>query len=109
MFMQSARFTAAHGGRAREISIHGPEMGRHQMADRDDGLAINELTGNIKGATRSLTNDQHKGLKAQFVMANRLFNQKRWGCTGRGRRPLAVRRPAGPDAGPCWSPQGPAR
>lgn len=80
MFIQSARFTEAHGGRAREISIHGQEMAMTNWRIGMMNLAIHGLTGNINGGTSSLTNDQHKGLKAQFVIANPPFNQKKWGA-----------------------------
>lgn len=41
-------------------------------------LAI-RISGNLgEKAANTFTNDQHKDLKADFIMANPPFNQKEW-------------------------------
>jgi type I restriction enzyme M protein len=42
-------------------------------------LAIHSLAGDIRLGD-SLLNDQHPGLKADYVLANPMFNQEKWGA-----------------------------
>lgn len=80
MFIQSARFAKAHGGRARDISLFGQESAMTNWRIGRMNLALHGLTGDIRGGESSLTNDQHPGLKADYVLANPPFNQKNWGA-----------------------------
>lgn len=80
MFIQSAEFVKAHGGKARQISIYGQELNHTTSRIGRMNLAIHGLQGNIKAGTSSLTNDQHAGQKVDFVLANPPFNQKKWGA-----------------------------
>ena len=42
-------------------------------------LAIRGISANLgEMAANTFTNDQHKDLKADFIMANPPFNQKQW-------------------------------
>lgn len=80
MFVQSARFVEAHGGRARDISLFGQESAMTNWRIGRMNLALHGLSGDIRGGESSLTNDQHPTLKADFVLANPPFNQKNWGA-----------------------------
>lgn len=79
MFIQSAKFIAAHAGRPEELSIHGQEMNQATWRIGQMNLAIHGLGGNI-ALGNSLLDDQHATLKADFVIANPPFNQKKWGA-----------------------------
>ena len=79
LFIQSADFIKSHGGQAREISIYGQENNQATWRIGRMNLAIHTLAGDIRRGD-SLLNDQHPGLKADFVLANPPFNEKRWGA-----------------------------
>ncbi len=79
LFIQSAEFIKQHGGRARKISIYGQENNQATWRIGRMNLAIHALAGDIKLGD-SLLNDQHPGLKADFVLANPPFNQDKWGA-----------------------------
>ncbi|MGZ4267639.1 MAG: N-6 DNA methylase [Solirubrobacteraceae bacterium] len=79
LFIQSARFVEAHGGRTEEIAIYGQEKNQATRRIGLMNLAIHGLSGDIKlGDT--LLDDQHSGLKADFVIANPPFMLDRWGA-----------------------------
>jgi type I restriction enzyme M protein len=79
LFIQSADFVESHGGQAREISIYGQENNQATWRIGRMNLAIHALGGDIRLGD-SLLNDQHPGLKADFVLANPPFNQDKWGA-----------------------------
>jgi type I restriction enzyme M protein len=79
MFIQSAEFIEAHGGRAREISIFGQELNQAYWRIGRMNLALHALSGDIR-LGNSLLTDEHPGLKADFVLANPPFNQDKWGA-----------------------------
>lgn len=79
LFIQSADFIKSHGGQAREISIYGQENNQATWRIGRMNLAIHALAGEIRLGD-SLLNDQHPGLKADFVLANPPFNQDKWGA-----------------------------
>jgi len=79
MFIQSARFIAAHAGRPEELAIYGQEMNQATWRIGKMNLAIHSLAGDIK-LGNSLLDDQHLTLKADYVIANPPFNQKLWGA-----------------------------
>jgi type I restriction enzyme M protein len=79
LFIQSARFVEAHGGRREEIAVYGQEMNQATRRIGLMNLAIHGLSGDIRLGD-SLVNDQHSSLKADFVVANPPFNAKRWGA-----------------------------
>jgi type I restriction enzyme M protein len=78
LFIQSGRFVAAHGGRARALSIYGQENNQATWRICRMNLAIHGLAGNITLAN-TLLDDRHKDLRADFVLANPPFNMKKWG------------------------------
>jgi type I restriction enzyme M protein len=79
LFVQSARFLEAHGGRPEKISIYGQE--RNQVTWRIGcmNLAIHRLAGDVRySGGGSLLADAFPALRADFVMANPPFNQREW-------------------------------
>jgi type I restriction enzyme M protein len=79
LFVQSAEFVRAHGGRARQISILGQENNQATWRIAKMNLAIHGIAGDIKLGD-SLLNDLFPGVRADFVMANPPFNMKQWGA-----------------------------
>jgi type I restriction enzyme M protein len=79
LFVQSAEFVEAHGGRARQISILGQENNQATWRICRMNLAIHGLSGDVKLGD-SLLDDKFAGARADFVMANPPFNMKRWGA-----------------------------
>lgn len=79
MFIQSAEFIRAHAGRPEELSIYGQEMNQATWRIGRMNLAIHGLDGDVK-LGNSLLADEHPTLKADFVIANPPFNQKKWGA-----------------------------
>jgi type I restriction enzyme M protein len=80
MFVQSEKFVLAHGGRLGDISIYGQESNPTTWKLCKMNLAIRGIEGNL-GAHNADTfhNDQHKDLKADFIIANPPFNINDWG------------------------------
>jgi type I restriction enzyme M protein len=79
LFVQSAEFVEAHGGRARQISLLGQENNHATWRIAKMNLAIHGLTGDLKLGD-SLLDDMFPGARADFVMANPPFNMKKWGA-----------------------------
>ncbi len=86
MFVQSVRFVEAHatgngnGGKARaDISIFGQESNHTTWRLAKMNLAIRGIDAQMIRHGDSFTNDQHPGLKADFILANPPFNIKNWG------------------------------
>ena len=80
MFVQSEKFVEAHGGRIGDISIYGQESNPTTWRLAKMNLAIRGIEGNL-GAEHadSFHRDQHKDLKADYVLANPPFNDSDWG------------------------------
>src|SRR5690554_6759086 len=79
MFVQSIKFIEAHNGSKKEVSIYGQEYTNTTYKLAKMNLAIRGISGNMgEKAADTLHNDQHKDLKADFIMANPPFNQKAW-------------------------------
>jgi type I restriction enzyme M protein len=79
LFIQSADFVKSHEGKARQITLYGQENNQATWRIGRMNLAIHALAGDIRLGD-SLLNDQHPGLKADFVLANPPFNEKKWGA-----------------------------
>ena len=79
MFVQSIKFIESHQGNKKELSIYGQEYTATTYKLAKMNLAIRGIAANL-GAIPADTfgNDQHKDLKADFIMANPPFNQKDW-------------------------------
>ena len=80
MFCQSARFVKEHQGNVRDISIFGQESNPTTWKLAKMNLAIRGLEANLgKHNADSFHDDQHKTLKANFILANPPFNVSDWG------------------------------
>jgi len=79
MFVQSIKFIEAHHGNKKEISIYGQEYTNTTYKLAKMNLAIRGISGNLGvKAADTFGDDQHKDLKADYIMANPPFNQKDW-------------------------------
>jgi type I restriction enzyme M protein len=79
MFVQSIKFIEAHNGNKKEISIYGQEYTNTTYKLAKMNLAIRGIAANLgEKAADTFADDQHKDLKADFIMANPPFNQKDW-------------------------------
>jgi len=79
MFVQSIKFVEAHSGNKNKISIYGQEYTNTTYKLAKMNLAIRGISANLgEKAANTFSNDQHKDLKADYIMANPPFNQKEW-------------------------------
>lgn len=79
MFVQSIKFIESHHGNKRDISIYGQEYTATTYKLAKMNLAIRGITANLGDVPENtFYRDQHKDLKADFIMANPPFNQKQW-------------------------------
>lgn len=79
MFVQSMKFIEAHHGNKKDISVYGQEYTNTTYKLAKMNLAIRGIACNLgEKAADTFHNDQHKDLKADFIMANPPFNQKAW-------------------------------
>jgi len=79
MFVQSVKFIEAHHGNKRLVSIYGQESINTTYKLAKMNLAIRGISANLgEIAASTFTKDQHKDLKADYIMANPPFNQKDW-------------------------------
>lgn len=75
MFIQSLKFVQEHQGNIRNISIYGQEKNPTTWRLAKMNLAIRSLNGDLgKYAADTFTEDLHKDLKADFILANPPFN-----------------------------------
>jgi type I restriction enzyme M protein len=82
MFVQSARFKDAHQktlGRKGDLAIYGQELMAQTRRLCLMNLAVHGLDGDL-GQTygSTFTNDQHKTLRADYILANPPFNISDW-------------------------------
>lgn len=79
MFVQSIKFIEAHHGNQKEVSIYGQEYTKTTYKLAKMNLAIRGISANLgEKDADTFGNDQHKDLKADYIMANPPFNQKDW-------------------------------
>ena len=80
MFSQSARFVKEHQGNIRYVSIFGQESNPTTWKLAKMNLALRGLEANLgKHNADSFHDDQHKTLKANYILANPPFNISDWG------------------------------
>lgn len=80
MFVQSERFVKEHKGRIGDIAVYGQESNPTTWRLCKMNLAIRGIDNNIgKHHADTFHNDLHKGLKADFILANPPFNISDWG------------------------------
>ena len=83
MFVQSEKFTEAHGGRIGDIAVYGQESNPNTWKMAKMNLAIHGIECDLgKEPGDSFTRDLHPDLKADFVLANPPFNMSDWGGEG---------------------------
>ena len=79
MFVQSLKFIEKHQGNKKDISIYGQELTNTTFKLAKMNLAIRGISANLGNkAADTFADDQHKGLKADYIMANPPFNLKGW-------------------------------
>jgi type I restriction enzyme M protein len=79
MFVQSVKFTEAHGGRRNDISIFGQESNATTWRLAAMNLAIRGIEANLGPEWGdSFRRDLHPDLKADFILANPPFNDSHW-------------------------------
>jgi len=79
MFVQSMKFVEAHHGNTKDVSIYGQEMSSTTFKLAKMNLAIRGILADLgEKPANTFTQDQHKDLKADFILANPPFNQSKW-------------------------------
>lgn len=79
MFVQSLKFIEKHQGNKKDISIYGQELTNTTFKLAKMNLAIRGISANLGNkAADTFADDQHKDLKADYIMANPPFNLKDW-------------------------------
>jgi type I restriction enzyme M protein len=79
MFVQSAEFVAAHGGRRSDVSIYGQESTATTWRLGRMNLAIRGIEANLGDqAADSFHRDLHPDLRADYILANPPFNLDDW-------------------------------
>ncbi|MBU0650581.1 SAM-dependent methyltransferase, partial [bacterium] len=80
MFVQSEKFVKDHQGKLNDISIYGQESNHTTWRLAKMNLAIRNIdSSQIKWNNEgSFLNDNHKDLKADYVIANPPFNDSDW-------------------------------
>lgn len=80
MFVQSEKFIEAHGGKPGDISVFGQEWNPTTWRLAKMNLAIRGIEANLGPEwANTFHTDLHKGLKADFALANPPFNVSDWG------------------------------
>ena len=79
MFVQSAEFVKAHGGKRTDISIYGQEFTDTTWKLAKMNLALRGIEADLGDRSAdSFTSDLHPDLRADFVLANPPFNVCIW-------------------------------
>lgn len=79
MFVQSEKFIEAHGGKLGDVSIYGQESNPTTWRLAAMNLAIRGIDFNLgKEPADSFIRNQHRDLRADFVLANPPFNISDW-------------------------------
>ncbi|MDP4078335.1 class I SAM-dependent DNA methyltransferase [Acidovorax sp. A1169] len=79
MFVQSEKFIEAHGGKLGDVSIYGQESNPTTWRLAAMNLAIRGIDFNLgKEPADTFTHNQHKDLRADFILANPPFNISDW-------------------------------
>ena len=82
MFVQSAEFVKAHGGKRTDISVYGQEFTDTTWKLAKMNLALRGIEADLgERSADSFTQDLHPDLRADFVLANPPFNVSRTGGT----------------------------
>jgi type I restriction enzyme M protein len=80
MFVQSEKFVEEHGGRIGDVSVYGQESNETTWRLAKMNLAIRGIEANFGTEhADSFHRNQHRDLKADFILANPPFNDSDWG------------------------------
>jgi type I restriction enzyme M protein len=80
MFVQSEKFVEEHQGKLGDIAVYGQESNPTTWRLCKMNLAIRGIDGNIGDHNAdTFHKDLHKGLKADYILANPPFNISDWG------------------------------
>ena len=80
MFVQSNAFIQAHSGKRGSISVYGQEFNPDTWKMAKMNLAIHGIDADLGPyQADTFSNDLHKTLKADYIMANPPFNYSPWG------------------------------
>lgn len=79
MFAHSEKFVEEHSGRIGDIAVYGQESNDATYKLAKMNMAIRGIDADIRYGD-TLHNDQHKDLKADFIIANPPFNISDWGA-----------------------------
>lgn len=83
MFVQSKNFIESHAGNIDKISIYGQEFNAVTWKMAKMNLAIRGLEADLgEHYADTFSEDLHRTLKADYVLANPPFNLKKWGQEG---------------------------
>jgi type I restriction enzyme M protein len=77
MFVQSEKFVEVHEGKLGDIAIYGQESNQTTWRLCKINLAIRGIDSNIQWGN-SFTEDKHRDLKSDYILANPPFNDKDW-------------------------------
>lgn len=79
MFVQSAEFVKAHGGKRTDISVYGQEYTDTTWKLAKMNLALRGIEADLGDRSAdSFSQDLHPDLRADFVLANPPFNVSNW-------------------------------
>lgn len=79
MFVQSAEFVTAHGGKTDDIAIYGQEYTATTWKLAKMNLALRGIEADLGDrAADSFVQDLHRDLRADYVLANPPFNMSKW-------------------------------
>ena len=79
MFVQAAKFIEAHGGNTKTINVYGQESEPATYRLAKMNLAIRGISYHLGDrAVSTFSNDQHKDIKVDYIMANPPFNLKKY-------------------------------
>ncbi len=79
MFVQSAEFVRAHGGKRTDISVYGQEFTDTTWRLAKMNLALRGIEADLgPQSADSFTRDLHPDVRADFVLANPPFNVSNW-------------------------------
>ncbi len=80
MFVQANKFIESHGGSTIDISVYGQELNATTWRLAKMNLAIRGITVDLgKRQADTFSDDQHKDIKVDYILANPPFNLKDYG------------------------------
>ena len=87
MFVQAEKFVLAHRGRRDDLAVYGQESNERTWRLAMMNLAIHGVGGDLgKRWADTFREDNHPGLRADFILANPPFNMSDWARNTEDRR-----------------------